>query len=148
MRPYTGGTSAHENVTSATTVASTGNPAKGGSGLNLFADPNAVLSEFGRLVLGVNENGGGAGILRNLPTWNLDMQVSKDFAIPFREGMGLTFTAQFSNMLNHFQPGGIAAGNTSPAGTFLNIDSPTTFGVLNTQSNTPRQIEFGLRLHF
>jgi hypothetical protein len=66
------------------------------------------------------------------------MQVSKDFRIPLREGMGLTFNAQFLNMLNHFQPG-------TPS---LNIDSPTTFGVITTQANTPRQMEFGLRLHF
>jgi len=57
--------------------------------------------------------------------------------------MGLTFTAQFSNIMNHFQP-----GSTSPASSFLSIDNPTTFGVINTQANTPRQIEFGLRLHF
>ena len=73
-----------------------------------------------------------------MPTWNLDRQISKDSAIPFREQMGLTFTAQFANMLNHFQPG-------TPA---LNNDSPTTFGVITTQANTPRQIEFGLRFHF
>ncbi len=138
LYPYTGGNSAHENVVSTTSVASSGNASKGGSGLNIFANPNLVYSEFGRLVLGEYTNGGGAGTLRNLPTWNLDMQVSKDFRIPLREGMGLTFNAQFLNMLNHFQPG-------TPS---LNIDSPTTFGVITTQANTPRQMEFGLRLHF
>jgi hypothetical protein len=135
---YTGGNSLHENVSSSTSVASSGNQAKGGSGLNLFADPNASFGQFRRLVLGVDTTGGGAGTLRNFPTWNLDMAISKDFKIPYREGIGLTFNAQFSNMLNHFQAG-------TPA---LNIDSPTTFGVVTTQANTPRQIEFGLRLHW
>ncbi|MCU1259246.1 MAG: Cna domain protein [Bryobacterales bacterium] len=135
---YTGGNSLHENVSSSTSVASSGNPAKGGSGLNLFADPNASFGQFRRLILGVDTTGGGAGTLRNFPTWNLDMAISKDFKIPYREGIGLTFNAQFSNMLNHFQAG-------TPA---LNIDSPTTFGVVTTQANTPRQIEFGLRLHW
>jgi hypothetical protein len=143
--PYTGGNSAHENVSSVpgSSVASAGNPAKGGSGLNLFANPGQVFSEFGRLVLGVNGSGGGAGVLRNLPTWNLDMQVSKNFAIPLREGMGLTFTAQFINMMNHFQPGVTTASQ-------LSIDAPTTFGVITgaATGNNPRQIEFGLRLHF
>lgn len=138
IAPFTGGNSLHENVASTTSVGSAGNAAKGGSGLNIFADPNAVYNEFGRLVLGVNTNGGAAGVLRNFPTWNLDMQVGKDFRIPFREGIGMTFTAAFSNMLNHFQAG-------TPS---LNIDSPTTFGVVTTQANTPRQVEFGLRLHF
>jgi hypothetical protein len=136
-QPYTAGNSLHDNVTSTTTVASSGNAAKGGSGLNIFADPNAVYTQdFRRLVLGLDGRGGAAGVLRNLPTWNLDMAISKDFK--FRERYGLTFNAQFSNMLNHFQAG-------SPT---LSIDSPTTFGVITTQANTPRQIEFGLRLHF
>jgi hypothetical protein len=137
---YTGGNSLYENVAgnATTKVGTSGNPATGGSGLNIFADPNAIYNEFGRLVLGVDTNSNGAGILRNFPTWNLDMQVSKEFRIPFREGIGVTFNAQFLNMLNHFQAG-------TPS---LNIDSPTTFGVVTSQANTPRQMEFGLRFHF
>ena len=103
--PYIGGNSLHENVVSNTTVASSGNPAKGGSGLNIFADPNAVYSQFGRLVLGLDNSSNGAGILRNFPYWNVDMQISKEFRLPFREGMGITFNAQLANLLNHFQPG-------------------------------------------
>ena len=133
---YTAGNSLHNNVTSSTSVASAGNPAKGGSGLNIFGDPNAVYSQFRRLILGLDHSGGAAGTLRNLPTWNLDMAIAKDFKI--REQIGLTFNAQFSNALNHFQAG-------TPG---LNIDSPTSFGVITTQANTPRQIEFGLRVHF
>lgn len=134
--PYTAGNTLHQNVSSSTTVASSGNPAKGGSGLNLFADPNAVLAGFRRLVLGIDGRGGAAGPLRGLPTWNLDMAVSKDFK--YNESIGITFNAQFSNMLNHFQA-------SDPS---LNIDSPTTWGVISGQANTPRQIEFGLRIHF
>ena len=133
---YTAGNSLHSNVSSTTTIASSGNPVKGGSGLNLFGDPNAVFSQFRRLVLGIDTSGGGFGALRGLPTWNLDMAVSKDFK--YNEAVGVTFNAQFSNMLNHFQ-----ASNPS-----LNIDSPSTFGVITGQANTPRQIEFGLRVHF
>jgi len=136
LSPYVGGNSLHSNISSSTSVASSGNPAKGGSGLNLFADPNAVLAGFRRLVLGIDTSGGGTGALRGLPTWNLDMAVSKDFK--YNESIGITFNAQFSNLLNHFQ-----ASNPS-----LNIDSPTTFGVISSQANTPRQIEFGLRIHF
>jgi hypothetical protein len=40
--------------------------------------------------------------------------------------------------LNHFQP----------ANPSLNIDSPGSFGVVTGQANTPRQMEFGLRLFF
>jgi len=30
----------------------------------------------------------------------------------------------------------------------LTLTSPTSFGVINGQANTPRQMEFGLRIHF
>ena len=135
---YTQGNSSHDNTSSSTSIASNGNPAKGGSGINLFSDPNAAYNQFRRLILGVDTNSGGAGVLRNLPTWNLDMAISKDFRIPFREGIGVTFNAEFSNMLNHFQPG-------TPN---VNLDSQANWGVISTQANTPRQIEFGLRLHW
>ena len=79
---------------------------------------------------------GGTGTLRNLLTWNLDMAIANDFKVS--EQIGVTFNAQFSNMMNHFQAG-------VPG---LNIDSPTSFGVIMTQANTPRQIEFGLRVRF
>lgn len=134
--PFTGGNSLHSNVTSSTNVASTGNPSKGGSGLNIFGDPNAIYAEFRRLILGIDHRGNAAGPIRGFPTWNLDMAVSKDFK--YNERIGMTFNAQFSNMLNHFQA-------SDPT---LNIDSPTTFGVVTGQANTPRQIEFGLRVRF
>jgi hypothetical protein len=124
---YTAGNSVHGNVTSTTAVA---------SGLNIFGDPNAVYRQFRRLILGVDHTSGGTRTLRNLPTCNLDMAVAKDFKVS--EQIGVTFNAQFSNMLNHFQVG-------VPG---LNIDSPTGFGVITTQANTPRQIEFGLRVRF
>jgi hypothetical protein len=30
----------------------------------------------------------------------------------------------------------------------LSLTSPTTFGRITTQANTPRNLEFGLRIHF
>ena len=30
----------------------------------------------------------------------------------------------------------------------LTVTSPTTFGRITSQANTPRQLEFGLRIHF
>jgi hypothetical protein len=138
--PYTQGNSVHSNIVGANGIAnaSSQDPAKGGSGLNYFSNPVAAYAGFRRLILGVDTTSGGAGTLRGLPTWNLDFAVNKDFKIPFREGMGLTFDMQASNILNHFQ-----ASNPS-----LNIDSPSTWGTITSQSNTPRQFTFGLRLHF
>jgi hypothetical protein len=52
--------------------------------------------------------------------------------------VGATLSIQFTNILNHMQP-----SNGS-----LNWSSPATFGRITGQANTPRQMEFGLRIHF
>ncbi len=135
-KSYAGGNSAYYNVTVPSGAGINGNPSTGGSGINMFADPNAVYAGFRRLILGLDHNAGAAGTLRGLPSWNLDMTISKDFRATEKFGAALTF--QFTNVLNHFQP-----GNPS-----LNIDSPQSFGVINSQANTPRQIQFGLRIRF
>jgi Carboxypeptidase regulatory-like domain len=134
--PFTGGNSANYNVTVASGAGVNGNAAKGGSGINMFADPNAIFGEFRRLILGYDTNGGGNGNIRGFPTWNVDAQITKDFS--FREKIGATFSIQITNVLNHFQP-------SNPS---LSLDSPATFGVITGQANSPRQMEFGLRLHF
>jgi hypothetical protein len=41
-------------------------------------------------------------------------------------------------VLNRFQP-------SNPS---LDIDSPQSWGVINGRANTPRQMQFGLRIHF
>jgi hypothetical protein len=134
--PVTGGNEAHYNVVSTGVAGQSGNASRGGSGLNLFADPSAVYSNFRRVILGVDTRPGGAGPLRGFPTWNLDLAVMKDIRV--REGIGATLSFQFVNVLNHFQP-----GNPS-----LSVDNPASFGVITGQANPPRQMEFGLRLFF
>ncbi|HEY7403786.1 MAG TPA: carboxypeptidase-like regulatory domain-containing protein [Candidatus Angelobacter sp.] len=121
---YTGGNSAHY--------------VNGGSTINMFSNPAAVLSEFRRLVLGVDTNGGGAGVLRGFPTWNLDLTLAKDMAVAREGAIGVTVLFQFTNVLNHMQP-------SDPS---LNLDDPQNFGRITTQANTPRNLEFGVRVHF
>ena len=104
----------------------------------MFSNPAAVLAELRPCVLGMDTNCGGYGNIRGLPTWNLDATLQKDIGV-WKEGrVGATLSFQFTNILNHMQP-----GNGS-----LNMSSPATFGRITTQANTPRQMEFGLRLHF
>jgi len=139
VAPYTGGDSAHYGVqVTGTTIGANGNISNGGSGINMFTNPSAVYGEFRRLILGLDTNGSGTGVIRGLPTWNLDMTVSKDIAITGEGRVGATFLFQFTNILNHFQP-------SNPS---LSLDSPQNFGVINSQANTPRNLEFGIRLHF
>jgi hypothetical protein len=134
--PFTGGNSAHDHVVVASGAGVNGNLANGGSGINMFANPAAIFSEFRPLILGLDTNAGGAGVIRGFPTWDLDATASKDFHVA--ERFAATIIIQANNVLNHFQP-------SNPS---LNIDSPQTWGVVTGQANTPRQMQFGLRIHF
>jgi len=136
--PYTGGASAHYGVTPSSGPGANGNPAvvAGATGMNMFANPAAIYAEFRRPVLGQDVNQSGGGPIRGFPTWNLDLSVHKDFSVGERFGAMLMF--QFTNVLNHFQP----------ANPNLNIDVPQMWGVVTTQANNPRSMEFGLRIHF
>jgi len=141
IAPYTGGNSALYNVNVASGAGVNGDASKGGSGINMFANPNAVYAEFRRPVLGLDVQDGGAGVIRGFPTWNLDATVSKD--VRATEKIGATFIFLFTNVLNHFQP-------LNPV---MNIDSPQTWGVVTNQATTTggaqsRVMEFGLRLRF
>jgi hypothetical protein len=136
--PYTGGDSASYNNHGSNGVG-TNNPA----GLNMFSDPAAVFAEFRPCVLGIDSSCGGYYGLRGLPSWNLDATISKDIGV-WREGrVGVGLSFQFTNILNHMQP-----NNPDNTSTNLSLSSPTTFGVISSQSNTPRNLEFGLRIHF
>ena len=134
ISPFTGGNTLHAGVP-------TGNGVTDASGLNLFASPSAIYSEFRPPVLGTDWNVNGAGPLRGFPTWNVDATVSKSFAIHERWNATLLF--QFVNLLNHFQP----------ANPSMNINSPQTWGVVTAQATTAnglqsRWMEFGLRVGF
>jgi hypothetical protein len=147
--PYTGSVAAYNGISGGTGTnlvfgtnavgtkpISSSNPAL--YGLNMFANPAAVYGEFRPCVLGLDTScGGGAGNIRGLPTWNLDAQIVKDLGL-YKERVGAQFFFTFTNVLNHFQP-----SNGS-----LNLTSPTSFGQITSQANSPRSMEFGLRIHF
>ena len=107
------------------------------TGINMFADPAALYNNFRRCILGYDTSCGGINNLRGLPQWNLDATLSKE--VRFTERVGITLTAQFTNVLNHWQP--------SNAGSF-SLTSPTTFGRITTSAFNPRQMEIGARIHF
>jgi hypothetical protein len=105
--------------------------------LNAFSNPSQVYTEFRPCVLGYDTSCGGYANLRGLPTWNIDMNVIKDIGL-YKERVGAQLFFQFTNIMNHFQPSGPS----------LSLNSPTSFGQITGQSNTPRNMEFGLRIHF
>jgi hypothetical protein len=151
MSNYTGGNSAHYNQTvseSASTnpngVGVNGNADNGGQNVNMFTNPIATYGQFRDCILGFDTSCGSFGNIRMLPWWNLDATVSKDIGI-WKEGrVGATLIFQFTNLLNHVQ--------FNPP--FLATNDPGDWGVLGTsnpnggQTNQPRNMEFGIRLHF
>ncbi len=75
---------------------------------------------------------------------NTDFSVFKDFPLSFREGMKLQFRAEFFNLFNH--PQYFLAG---VAGTGeQDINTPSSFGVINNTVGNPRLVQFALRLNF
>jgi len=104
-------------------------------GLNAFQNPAQVWSEFRPCVLGYDTSCAGGTGIRGLPTWNLDASVTKDIGI-YKERVTAKIYILSTNTLNHFQPGAFGASLTSPA----------AFGQITSQANTPRQMQFGLRL--
>ncbi|HEY2015280.1 MAG TPA: carboxypeptidase regulatory-like domain-containing protein, partial [Bryobacteraceae bacterium] len=135
--PYTGGNSAHYNVIPASGGVGTNNP----TGVNMFSDPASVLAEFRKCVLGFDTRcGGGYYTLRGFPRWNVDAAVSKDIGL-WKEGrVGATFNVQITNVFNH-----VIMNNPT-----MTITSPTTFGrTTSVATGTgPRNMEFGVRIHF
>jgi Carboxypeptidase regulatory-like domain len=74
---------------------------------------------------------------------NTDFSAIKNFPLSFREGMFLQFRAEFFNLFNHaqFYLGG---GATQ----MQDVDSSSSFGVVNGTVNNPRVIQFALKLNF
>jgi hypothetical protein len=144
LTPYTGniavryneyfaGTNASNLVEGAAAV-STKTPAYG---VNAFANPAQVWSEFRPCVLGYDTSCAGGYGIRALPTWNVDTSVTKDLGV-YKERVTARFYVLCTNTLNHAQMSGPS----------LTLTTPTSFGQITSQSNTPRQMEFGLRLGF
>src|SRR5262249_42167830 len=86
LTQFTSGKSAHYNLSVPSECGLNGNPSRGGSWINLFADPNAICAQFRRPILGLDTTDGGAGIIRGFPTWNLDATVAKEIRATERIG--------------------------------------------------------------
>jgi len=75
---------------------------------------------------------------------NTDFSLIKDFPFSFREGMNLQFRAEFFNLFNHPQFFLAGLGDSGQQ----DINTPSTFGVINQTVNNPRLVQFALRLEF
>jgi hypothetical protein len=130
-------------------IGTTGNPATGGTGLNLFANPAAVFENL-RPILSSEDHGSNRGMFHGLGQWNLDLSIGKDTRVT--ERVTIKFSADFLNAFNH--PNFLTPGNIGTNS--LSLFAPQSFGVItNDQSATfgnigvgPRRIQGGLRLEF
>jgi hypothetical protein len=128
-------TGVNEGVSGSGGVGTTGNPASGGTGINLFENPEAVYDSYRRVLISQDDRAGRATV-RGLPRWNLDLSIGKRTQIADR--VYGVFTAEIVNVFNSLQYG-------NPA---LNLASPASFGVITSQANTPRQVQLGFRIEF
>ena len=108
-----------------------------GYGPSSFADPQAAYLCFRNPILGIDEgHNGAAGQLRGQPFWNVDLSVNKNIKIT--EQVSTEFSAVFTNVFNHNQL-------VDP---YLTLGDKPDWGALAGQVNTPRMMEFGLRVRF
>ena len=75
---------------------------------------------------------------------NTDFSIIKDFPLSFREATNLQFRAEFFNLFNHAQFYMNGYADTGEQ----DINTPSSFGVVNNTVNNPRLIQFALRLNF
>ncbi len=116
-------------------VGITADPARRGSGLNYFANPEAAINSF-RHILISQDTRHGRGVLRGFPRWNLDLSIGKKTKIT--EQVKTVFTFDMINAFNRveFNDPGMSI-----------LDRPS-FGVITSQFAGPRQIQLGLRIEF
>jgi hypothetical protein len=75
---------------------------------------------------------------------NTDFSLIKNLPLSFREGMNLQFRAEFFNLFNHpqyFLQGAAGTGEQD-------INTTSSFGVINNTVNNPRLVQFALKLKF
>ncbi|HEV3197279.1 MAG TPA: carboxypeptidase-like regulatory domain-containing protein [Bryobacteraceae bacterium] len=115
---------------------------KGGSGMNVFADPCAAYNSFRYVNISSDTRSGKANPFYGLPFWNFDMSFGKTTKIT--EKVAVRFSGDLFNVFNHHtynDPG-------------FSLQSPNSFGVITStltpanRTNSARWVQFGLRLDF
>jgi hypothetical protein len=136
------GAGIHSGVKGSGNVGTAGNPAAGGTGLNLFANPEEAFKSFRRILLSVDGRQGRADYFRGPGFWNLDFRVGKQTRIT--ERVRFEFSFDFFNVFNHLNL-------NAPS---LSLNAPANFGVFTSQvtpvnrTDGARWIQFGSRVSF
>ena len=140
-RAISGGTGLFDGVAGSNNIGVNGDPARRGSGLNLFSNPEQALNSFRRLEIS-RDTRDGRGVLRGLNRWFFDMSLSKETKITERLNFSLSF--DFLNVFNH-----VIFNDPT-----LNLQNPAAFGVITSQFTQaapyigPRRVQIGARFDF
>lgn len=116
-------------------IGTSGDPTKGGTGINFFSNPASTYNSCSRPLLSVNSQIP-FDELRSVPQYNFDFSLGKN--IKFKERYQLQLSAEMLNVFNL-----MIFGNPS-----LNLNSATNFGVITSQGNSPRRILLGAKFSF
>ncbi|MGJ5816974.1 carboxypeptidase regulatory-like domain-containing protein [Paludibaculum fermentans] len=115
----------------------TGAPVKTQHGENMFADPEKAMAAFDyELPGGIGTRNG----LRGDGIFNIDLNLSKRFIMPFNEKHSLQFRWETFNLTNTTK---FDVNSAS-----LDISVGGTFGAYSAQLTQPRVMQFGLRYEF
>ncbi len=126
----------YSGVAGSNNIGTAGNPAIGGTGLNLFANPEAAFRSFRRMLLSQDGRQGRTQAFRGPWFWNLDFRVGKETRLT--ERVKLEFSADFFNVFNRVN---LVSGS-------LSLNSPTNFGVISGPANAARTVQLGARVQF
>lgn len=142
VAPGSFGNELHSGVNGSGVVGTSGNAATGGSGLNIFANPQAVFSSLRSVNIATDGRDGRANPFRGFPFWDVDASLGKKIALT--ETSNFIFSADFYNLFN----------NVNFADPTLNVQNPQTFGVVSSELVPANRIEgsrwimLGLRVEF
>lgn len=128
-------------------VGTDGNPANGGSGVNIFANPQQAFDSFRVPLLSIDGRTGEANPIYGFGFWNLDMRVGKVTNIA--ESVKLELSLDAFNVFNN-----VNFANPLDAAGALDLTNPAAFGVvtasqiLTNHNSAARYLQLGLRVEF
>lgn len=135
-------TGVNHGVAGSNNVGTNGDPSTGGSGINLFDDPEMAFNNFRRILLSQDGRSGRSNPLRGFSFRNVDLSLGKTTHLT--ENVQARFSLDLFNVFNH----------TLFSNPTLDLTNPRSFGVV-TQQNVPtrrdsssRGVQFGLRVEF
>jgi len=118
-----------------------------GTVVGFFSDPAAAYSCFRNPILGIDStNGGGQGILRGQPFWNVDFSLKKNVIVTERFGVEFSKPSSRTCLTTFIYPILLVLGDKGDWGALGGLSGIQFTG--QAQANSPRAMEFGLRLRF